>query len=131
MATPTDIVQQAYAAFGRGDIPAIVACIAADVDWELVGPPHLAYAGRRTTRDGVADFFRAIPQSDQIHAFEPREFIEAGEHVTVLGWERTTALETGHTFTSEWVHLFTVKNNVVTRWRGFYDTAARNPASVR
>ncbi len=128
MASPTEIVQQAYAAFGRGDIPGIVEFVAAEVDWELAGPPTLAYGGRRSTREAVADFFRDIPKSDQILAFEPREFIEAGEHVTVLGWERTTALETGHTFESEWVHVFTVKNNVVTRWRGFYNTAARTPA---
>ena len=60
-----------------------------------------------------------------MHAFEPRELIEAGEHVTVLGWERATALDTGTRFEGEWVHVFTVKNGKVTRWRGFFNTAAR------
>ena len=53
------------------------------------------------------------------------EFIDAGESVVVLGFERSTARVEGTTFESEWVHVFTVRHGKVTRWRGFYDTAAR------
>ena len=125
MGAATTVVQQAYEAFGRRDVPAILSLIADEVDWEFVGSPNLPYAGRRRTKKEVADFFAAIPGTDDIHVFEPREFIEAGEHLTVLGWQRTTALDTGKTFESEWVHVFTVKNGRVTRWRGFFNTAAR------
>jgi ketosteroid isomerase-like protein len=54
-----------------------------------------------------------------------REFIEAGEHVTVLGWAKVLALDTGMPFESEWVHVFTVRDGKVVRWRGFANTAAR------
>jgi uncharacterized protein len=73
----------------------------------------------------VAKFFEVLPQADDVHAFEPREFIEAGEHVTVLGWERTTAVETQKLYETEWVHVLTVKSGKITRWRGFFNTAAR------
>jgi len=33
--------------------------------------------------------------------------------------------DTGRPFETEWLHLFTVKNGKVTRWRGFFTTAAR------
>jgi uncharacterized protein len=79
----------------------------------------------RQTQSIANDFFAAIPRADDIHTFEPREFIEANEHVTVLGWETSTALDTGNKFESEWIHLFTVKTGKVTRWRGFFNTAAR------
>jgi ketosteroid isomerase-like protein len=125
MGTATTVVQQAYEAFARGDVPAILNIVADDVDWEFVGSPALPYAGKRRNRKEVADFFTALSRADEIHAFEPREFIDAGEHVTVLGWEKSTALETGTPFESEWVHVFTVKNDKVTRWRGFFNTAAR------
>ncbi|MES2049429.1 MAG: nuclear transport factor 2 family protein, partial [Pseudomonadota bacterium] len=125
MLTATEVVQQAYAAFGRGDVPAILELVANDIDWELVGPKKLAYAGHRSNRNEVGAFFESVAQSDNIHVFEPREFIAAGEHVTVLGWEESTAIETNTKFASEWVHVFTVKNGRVTRWRGFFDTAAR------
>lgn len=125
MVTTTSIIKQAYEAYGRGDIQAILNVVADDVDWEFVGPEDLPYAGRRRNRQEVGKFFADIERADEIHAFEPREFIEAGEHLTVLGWEESTAKDTNTAFSSEWVHVFTVKNGKVTRWRGFFNTAAR------
>ncbi len=125
MGAATAIVQQAYTAFGQGNVPAILELVADEVDWELVGPKNLPYAGLRRNRDEVAAFFAAIPMADAIHVFEPREFIEADEHVTVLGWEQSTALDSKQDFASEWAHVFTVKGGKITRWRGFFNTAAR------
>lgn len=119
------IVQQAYSAFSQGNVPAILDLVADKVDWEFVGSENLPYAGLRRNHDEVAAFFAAIPVADAIHVFEPREFIEAGEHVTVLGWEQSTALDTNKDFATEWVHVFTVKDGKITRWRGFFNTAAR------
>lgn len=125
MPTPLEIVQQAYVAFGRGDIPGLMEFVASDIDWECVVPASLPYAGRRGNREQVAAFFAAIPQADDIRVFEPREFIAAGEHVTVLGWEEAVALDSGKPYGTEWVHVFTVKEGKVVRWRGFYNSAAR------
>jgi ketosteroid isomerase-like protein len=125
MGAAMTVVRQVYDAFGRKDVPAIMNLIADEVDWEFVGSSTLPYAGRRRSRKEVSDFFAAIPRADDIHAFEPREFIEAGEHVTVLGWEKSTAIDTGKPFETEWVHVFTVRNGKVARWRGFFNTAAR------
>jgi ketosteroid isomerase-like protein len=125
ISTPTAIAQEAYQAFGRFDVPALLNLMADNVDWEFVGSPTLSYAGKRRDKQAVADFFAAVAKADDIHVFEPREFIEGGEHVTVLGWERSTAIDTGHEFESDWVHVFTVKDGKVTRWRGFFNTAAR------
>ena len=123
--TASAVVQEAYQAFGRKDVPALLNLLSETVDWEFVGSAQLPYAGRRQGKQGVADFFAAVAKMDDIHEFEPREFIEAGDHVTVLGWERTTAIDTGHSFESDWMHLFTVRDGKVTRWRGFFNTAAR------
>jgi uncharacterized protein len=125
MGTSSTIVQQAYEAFGRGDVPAILELVADEVDWEFVGPASLPYAGRRRNKQEVGNFFADVQRADDIHRFEPREFIDAGEHVTVFGWENATARESGRQFEGEWVHVFTVKGGKVTRWRGFYDTASR------
>ena len=125
MGAAASVVQQAYEAFGRRDVPGILNLVTDTVDWEFVGSTGLAYAGRRRNKEEVAEFFAAVGRTDDIHAFEPREFIEAGEHVTVLGWEKSTAIDTGKPFESEWVHVFTVKNGKITRWRGFFNTAAR------
>jgi ketosteroid isomerase-like protein len=123
------VVRRVYEAFGKADVPAILAQVADKVDWEFVGPPSLAYSGRRKTRAEVEAFFGLVAGADDIHAFEPREFIESGDHVTVLGWESVTARDTGVKFESEWVHVFTVRDGRVARWRGLYNTAARTRSS--
>lgn len=125
MSDAASVIQQIYAAFGRQDVPAILELVSETPDWEFVGSPGLAYAGNRRTRAEVGGFFAAVGATDDVHAFEPREFITAGEHVTVLGWESATARDTGKPFATEWVHLFTVREGKVTRWRGFFNTAAR------
>lgn len=123
--TATTVVQEVYQAFGRGDVPGVLAHVADNVDWEFVGSPSLPYAGPRRTRQAVGDFFAQVAQADNVVAFEPREFIDAGAHVTVLGWERTTARDTGKTFESDWVHVFSLTDGKITRFRGFFNTAAR------
>lgn len=125
MGAATEVVRKAYEAFGRGDVPGVLALCAPAIDWEFVGPSKLGYAGKRSNHAGVADFFMKVGQLDDIHIFEPREFIENGENVAVLGWEKTTARDTGKRFECEWAHVFTVKDGKVTRWRGFADTASR------
>ncbi|MGA8656051.1 MAG: nuclear transport factor 2 family protein [Chthoniobacterales bacterium] len=119
------VVQQAYDAFRRQDIPAVLGLVAAEVDWEFIGSANLPYSGRRQTRETVADFFAALAQAEDIHAFESRNFIEADEHVTVLGWVKATARDTQRTYESEWVHVVTVRDGKIIHWRGFANTAAR------
>ncbi|MCY1226170.1 hypothetical protein D9M68_506620 [compost metagenome] len=89
------------------------------------GAAAIPYTGQRNTKDDVARFFAEGGTADDIQLVEPREFIEAGEHVTVLGFERFMARAEGKLVESEWIHVFTVQDGKITRWRGRYDTAAR------
>ena len=125
MGAALDIVQKGYAAFGSGDIPALLKLVADEVDWKEVCPASLPYSGLPRNPNEVADFFAAINQAEDVTVFEPREFIEAGENVTVLGYLETTVRETQLKVQSEWVHVFTVRNGKITRWISFFDTAAR------
>ena len=122
---PLGVVKQSYAAFARGDIPAIVNLIADQVDWQDVCPASLPYSGLRRNRAEVAKFFSESAQVDEIKTFEPREFIVAGENVTVLGYMEGYARDTKQEFRTDFIHLFTVQNGKITRWRGFINTAAR------
>jgi uncharacterized protein len=123
--SPLGVVKQSYAAFGRGDIPAIVSLVADKVDWQDVCPASLPYSGLRRNRAEVAKFFSQSAQVDEIKTFEPREFIVAGENVTVLGYIEGYARDTKREFRTDFIHLFTVQNGKITRWRGFINTAAR------
>jgi uncharacterized protein len=125
MGAALDVVQKGYAAFGRRDIPALLQLIADEVDWKEVCPASLPYAGLHRNPTEVAEFFAALAQVEDVTVFEPQEFIEAGENVTVLGYSESTVRDTKLKVQSEWVQVFTVRNGKITRWRGFFDTAAR------
>jgi ketosteroid isomerase-like protein len=119
---PLEVVQSAYAAFGRGDVPAILSLIADDVEWRFCGSKGLPYTGTFRTKDEIAKWFASIAEVEDILAFEPREFIPAGDKVAILGWERTRVRSSGKTFETEWVHVFTARDGRITRFWGMYDT---------
>src|SRR5690348_12199546 len=68
-------VQSLYAAFGRGDIDAIVNGCLPDVTWASGGrkedyPPF----GMRKGTGAVRDFFRSVAEVQDFDEFSPREF---------------------------------------------------------
>jgi ketosteroid isomerase-like protein len=124
MTKPIEVVKEAYAAFARGDMNAVLALIPEEVDWRVVGPSNLPYATNCRTRAEVQRYFEDLLAAEDITNFEPREFIDAGEHVVVIGFVAVVVKATGNAFESEWVHVFTVKDGLVHRWLEFFDTAA-------
>jgi ketosteroid isomerase-like protein len=126
MSAPTnaDRVQQMYAAFGRGDIAAILGALHPDVVWSVQGPSWLPFFGTRKGRQQVSQFFQAIGEKLTFQEFAPREFIVQGEHVVVLGHERGQAKPTSRPFEGEWAHIFTFRNGQVVQFREYTNTAA-------
>ena len=124
MTTPLTLVQNAYAAFGRGDIPALLDLLTPDVRWQFAGDSKAPYTGTAKGHGQVAEWFQGVAQADGIQAFEPREFLEGPDHVTVLGWERTQALPGGGVFECEWVHVWQVRDGRLARFWGMLDTEA-------
>jgi uncharacterized protein len=125
MGEALEITKQGYAAFGRRDIPALLKLVADEVEWQEACPASLPYSGLRRNPAEVGEFFAAVDQAEDITVFEVREFIEADENVTAIGYYEATARDTKQRFQSEWVHVLTVQNGKITRCRGFYNTAAR------
>jgi ketosteroid isomerase-like protein len=124
------IVQEAYAAFGRRDIPALLNTVSNDVDWQAVigASSAVPTSGRRLGRDAVAKFFDDLAGSITFKQFEPREFIAEGDKVVVLGYYEGTTLPTGRGMSSEWVMVYTLANGKITKFREFADVATINAA---
>lgn len=118
------VVQDLYAAFGRGDVPGVLELLAEDVDWFFNGRSQdIPFAGRWQGREEMMDFFRTVGETCEVLAFGPNEVITLGEHVLSLGHERVRVRATGREFETDWAHLFTVQDGQVVRLREFYDTA--------
>ena len=119
------VVQEAYAAFGRGDIPAVLSTLANGVEWLTPGPiDTLPLAGRRRDSEEVAQFSATLAETLEMEQFEPQEFIAQGDKVVVLGHFRYLVKATGSAIESDWAHIFTLDNGRTVSFREYYDTAA-------
>jgi ketosteroid isomerase-like protein len=122
--TNTDRVKEIYAAFGRGDIQAILGALHPDVAWTVQGPALVPIFGKRKGRQQVAQFFQTVAEKLTFQEFGPREFIAQGDRVVVLGVERGQAKPTSRPVEGEWAHVFTFKNGQVVDFREYCNTAA-------
>lgn len=116
-----ELVRQAYAAYGRGDVEYVLACMTPQVDWEIPAVPGLSFTGKRQGCDQVAEYFRLASERQAMREFSPKEFIAQGDKVVVLGHGAWTAKDTGRDFDSDWVHVFTLKDGRIAAFREFMD----------
>ena len=125
----TRIVQDAYAAFGRGDVAAILATLDDNVIWKAVygAGPQVPTSGERRGKAAVGDFFKLLGESLQFERFEPRKFVAQGDTVAVLGSYAARA-STGRRIESDWVMIFEVRDGKIRSFQEFTDSAALNAA---
>ena len=121
---PLAIVQDVYAAFGRGDVTHVLRMLTPDVAWEVAGrkgdyPTFGAWPGR----EGVLAFFQALAEIEDIQEFQPLSLHPAGATVLVQGRAALTLKTNGRALAYDWLHVFEVKDGKVAAFREFYDTA--------
>src|SRR5215204_562752 len=115
--TNTDVVQQGYEAFGRGDIPALLEFLTDDVEWTQQGPSVVPFSGTRHGHQGVAEYFSLLDENLDFEQFEPREFVAQDDTVVVLGMERSVMKSTGRTIEQEWAHVYTLRDGKIAKAR--------------
>lgn len=122
----TKIVQDAYAAFGRGDVAALLGMMTDDVDWQAVlgVGPNVPTGGPRRGRDEVGKFFKQLAESVDFKQFEPREFVAERDKVVALGFYHGVARPTGRAFKSDWVMVYTIRAGKVAHFREYADVVA-------
>ena len=122
--TNVAVVQQAYEAVGRHDIPAVLSLLMDDVEWMLQGPSTIPFAGTRHGHEGVAEFFTLVESNLEFQQFELRDFVSQGDTVVVIGYERNLIKPTGRAFDQEWAHVYTLKDGKIATFWAFENTAA-------
>jgi uncharacterized protein len=119
-----ELVKSGYSAFGRGDIQALFALMADDLEFQHPMPQSIwPWAGRRKGRQGYAEFLAGLSETVEYEQFEPREFIAQNEWVAVLVFERTRVKATGVVFEISEIHLFKLKDGKAAQFMVFEDTA--------
>jgi hypothetical protein len=115
------IVKDAFAAIGRGDMQGLLALSAEGIEWIIPGEWPLA--GTHRGHAGVADLFQKASEMVETST-EPREFVAQGDRVLVVGFSRGRVKATNRTFEDHWVFAITVRNGKVTNIREYIDTLA-------
>ena len=125
----TKVVQEAYAAFGHGDVQGILDRLTDDVIWKGVygAAAYVPTSGERRGKAAVATFFKQVAETVKFSQFEPKEFVASGDKVVALGHYRATT-SIGKSFEADFSMVFTLTNGKVSHFQEFTDSAAINAA---
>ncbi len=124
----TRIVQQAYENFKSGDLPALLDLYSDDIDWRLPRIENMPWFGSRKGREETTEFFQALAEAQDVLTFNPQKFIAQGDTVVALGDYSWRVKATGREFSSDWAHVWTVKNGKLVGFQEYADTAANSKA---
>ncbi|MBR1204926.1 MULTISPECIES: nuclear transport factor 2 family protein [unclassified Bradyrhizobium] len=126
MTSNVEATRKGYEAFQRGDIPALMRdLIDDDCTWITPGPQDkLPWAGTFRGKQQIANFFVQVGENLEFSEFAPREMIEQGDTVVVLGTLTARAKRTGKTVKNEWAHVFKYRGGKAVYFQEYIDTAA-------
>ena len=114
------VVQEGYAAFGRGDVAAALSNYADDVDWAMPGSPDVfPYAGRRRGVGQVAQFYSTFAQTEEVEQMDLQDFIAQGDKVLVFGHYKGRVKSTGRSYTKDFIHVVTLRDGKVIKFREY------------
>ncbi|HXR40573.1 MAG TPA: nuclear transport factor 2 family protein [Terracidiphilus sp.] len=117
-------IQSLYAAFARGDGPAVLAGMDPAIVWnEAEGFPYAdrnPYIGPAAVAEGV--FFRIATEWDNFQAV-PVEFLDAGDTIIATGRYRATNKATHIPLDAQFAHFWRLRDGKVIAFQQYTDTA--------
>ena len=119
---PRDVVRRQYLASAAGDLEALRATLAPDVEWtEMAGFP---LAGTYRTPEGVTSSVMEVLGRDwDGWAAHDDAYVVDGENVVVLARYTATHRATGNALNVRVEHHFIVRGGLIVRFEQFVDTA--------
>ncbi|MDE3244969.1 MAG: nuclear transport factor 2 family protein [Acidobacteriota bacterium] len=115
-------MQSIYAAFGRADVPAILAHLAPGIEWVVAGAPTIPDGRTHRGPADVATFFQSLDSLLQFTSFEPKEFLSDGEVVVALGSYQSSGRATGRAADDDWAMVWRFKEGRVVHYQAHLDT---------
>ena len=120
----TQLVQAVFAAFGRGDVQAVLDAMADDVVHDEPSAGPAPFRGTYRGRGEVAAFFRQMAESVEVLSFEPKQFVAQGDMVIAFGNYQFRARATGKAYESDWAMAWQCKSGKIAAWKTYKDSAA-------
>lgn len=113
------VIEAAYAAFARGDIPAVIDLLDDNVHWS--SPATLPHGGHFDGKAGVGSFFQAIGGAWSELTLDVESVSEAGADLVIGVVRADGTLRDGGPSGYGATHVFTVQAGKVVRFREYVD----------
>lgn len=129
-----DLAKSGYEKFAKGDIDGVLAMFDPEMEWhECKGFPFIegdgVFKGPEAVANGV---FKMIPVHYDDFNIEIEELMECDDRVIMTGYYTGTWKATGKKFKANAVHVWTAKNEKLTRFFQAVDTATIiNPVKAK
>ena len=117
MSDNAQLVRGCYDAFGRGDIPGVLAALSDDVVWD--SPEPLPQAMNAHGRDEVGQFFQKVGSTWDDLAVNIDDLVTAGDRVCVLG--HAAGKVDGRTTGYDFAHSWTLRNGACVSFHEYVD----------
>jgi hypothetical protein len=119
------IIQNIYSAFGRGDIPAILAQVNDDTKWSFnVNTSEVPWHAKVEGKSALPRFFNDFVQNVELKTFEPRRFVHSGDDVIAHIHIEYKVKKTGKDVSMDQLHWWTLdREGKIARLVHFEDTA--------
>ena len=116
-----DIVRRGYEAFREGGIEAAAELLDPDIEW--IPPKESPHAGTYRGPNAVKSEVQEFTSPFEGYEWEPREFIDAGDRVVVIGYHRGRGRQSGVEIGQEETHVWTLRQGRITRMEMFHERA--------
>jgi ketosteroid isomerase-like protein len=113
------LIQSAYEAFGRGDVPAVLGIMSEDIEWSV--PEVVPHGMKVRGRDEVGGFFERLGATWSDFGLDIDDFVASGDRVCVIG--RASGTYDGKQTGYGWVHSWTVRDGAAVRFDEYVDPA--------
>jgi uncharacterized protein len=116
-----ELLRGAYEAFGRGDIPAVLAILDEDIAWSAA-PNVLPHGLKVQGRDEVGRFFQGLGSTWSDFSVQVHDYVASDDRVCVTGRAdgQLNGTRTGYGF----VHSWTVRDGACVRFDEYVDPDA-------
>jgi ketosteroid isomerase-like protein len=118
------IIKQLYEAWKKREIQIILNQLTEDTEWSVAGPvDEIPWAGPFKGRNGVAKYLRILNEFLKTEEYKIHEYFARSDKVVVLGYQRGKAISSGKPYEIDFVHVWTLRDGKIEKYRGYYDTA--------
>jgi ketosteroid isomerase-like protein len=118
-----ETVRRLYQLTNDGDLPAVLSLLADDVELFLFGSTKVPWAGHWRGRHGAEQFLRAMSGAAEVKDY-PDILVGTGDSVIAIHRPVVLVRATGRDASFNCVHVWTLREGLVVRFREYADTAA-------